>query len=133
MTFFHVTTGEPGSLRLQGPLSANGIGRVEVLYNGRWGTICDYNWDLRDAKVVCRQLGYKDAVRSLSGGQLSPLSPLPGRLNNVGCTGEEKNITSCSHSELLNSWCLDYRVAGVECSTTGKHKLQSFKILLRYF
>ena len=43
-------------IRLSGTMN-NMQGRVEVCYQGRWGTVCGYSWDFRDAMVACRQLG----------------------------------------------------------------------------
>jgi hypothetical protein len=106
------------SVRLQGPLSENGTGRVEVFYNGQWGTICDHGWDIDNAKVVCRQLGYKDAFRALGG---SDVPDGTGKiwLDDVDCSGTERRLASCSHAGWGNNICQHTEDAGVECLSQG--------------
>jgi len=54
-----------GELRLSdGNESDNSInGRLEILLNGLWGTVCSRNFNLVDANVACKQLGYGNATR----------------------------------------------------------------------
>jgi deleted-in-malignant-brain-tumors protein 1 len=55
-----------GDLRLvKGTVSdpSFSFGRLEIFINGVWGTICDDYFDLIDAYVACKQLGYSGAIR----------------------------------------------------------------------
>ena len=90
-------------------------GRVEVYYNGEWGTVCDDRWDLNDAQVVCRQLGFGLALAART---MSYYGQGSGEiwLDNVNCIGTELTIENCSH----NGWgienCAHREDAGVKCA-----------------
>ena len=104
---------------MQGPSSANGAGRVEVFFAGQWGTICGDYWGINDARVVCRQLGYLNAVRARRK-RYVPGSSRKIWLDNVHCMGSEQNLASCSHNGWGINNCRRGRDAWVECSSTGK-------------
>ena len=51
---------EEGSVRLVDGIQGEFEGRVEVCLHGVWGSVCNTEWDVEDARVVCRELGYSD-------------------------------------------------------------------------
>ncbi|KFQ19758.1 Deleted in malignant brain tumors 1 protein, partial [Mesitornis unicolor] len=90
-------------------------GRVEVLHNGIWGTICDDQWDLQEAKVVCRQLGCGNAV---SAPPESKYGEGKGQiwLSDVNCTGTEASLAECEAKPWGHNICNHVEDASVECS-----------------
>ncbi|KAK3520148.1 hypothetical protein QTP70_016255 [Hemibagrus guttatus] len=99
-------------------------GRVGILYDGQWGTVCDDDWDLNDAEVMCRQLGCGKAVTAHQNAHFGQGSG-PIWLNNVQCSGNESSITQCSHSVFASHNCIHGEDAGVTCSGTEKQRISS--------
>ncbi|XP_038068377.1 deleted in malignant brain tumors 1 protein-like isoform X4 [Patiria miniata] len=96
-------------------------GRVEVLINGVWGTVCDDSWGLSDAMVVCRQPDLGEALSAPLNAHFGQGSG-PIVMDDVGCTGSETQLYSCSFTENHN--CGHSEDAGVICSGSSASSYQ---------
>ena len=85
-------------------------------YNGAWGTICDNSWDLNDAHVVCRSLGYIAAVAYKSDAYYGQGSGNVW-LETFYCDGSESSIADCKNLDWGNNLCSHNRDAGVICAS----------------
>ena len=74
----------------------NTEGRVEVIYNDEWGTVCDDYWSNGDGNVACTQMGYPGAERvfwnSHFGGAARGTKMW---LDNLQCVGDEDDLLEC--------------------------------------
>ena len=99
-------------------------GYVEGLgANGQWGGICDDNFDINDAHVVCKMLGYPLAAGVLA---FSTAAAFYGTapsgnnfvLDDLVCTGNEASVFDCPHNGEWIENCKAADIAGVHCATS---------------
>jgi hypothetical protein len=96
---------------------SHNAGRVEVYYQRKWWIVCDDYWDINDARVVCKQLGFPDAEIALENSYFgSGIGQI--LLDDVKCRGDEPSLFLCKHSGVENHNCARSEIAGVRCNGT---------------
>ena len=111
LTFFSVR------VRLGGSSRAN-EGYVEALgSNGVWGGICDDEWGINDANVVCHMLGYPSATAYFKAQSAFGQGPSGSRfvLDNLHCIGTESSVFDCQGNSEWSHDCSASEIAGVKC------------------
>ncbi|CAG9760152.1 unnamed protein product [Ceutorhynchus assimilis] len=103
-------------------------GNVEILYKGTWGAVCDDEWDLTEASVVCKQLGYQNNNAQPTSNSYFGKPKRKFWMDNVFCDGSERELSNCRFDGWGKSDCSDSEAAGVIClqvvenSTNKEHK-----------
>ncbi|XP_029453781.1 HHIP-like protein 1 isoform X2 [Rhinatrema bivittatum] len=107
---------QSGTVRLVDGQGRTGQGRVEIFINGAWGTVCDDLWNVKAAAVVCRQLGFPSVIRASTQSEFGEGLSLQILLDDVQCTGKERNLLECKHANVGTHNCSHQEDAGVVCS-----------------
>ena len=86
-------------------------------FNYSWSGVCDDNFGLQDANVICKMAGYPlGAISAVIQSKLGHGSPSNQfLLDQLNCAGTEENIFECPHAGLSNHNCKAHEWAGVVC------------------
>ncbi|XP_054086294.1 uncharacterized protein LOC105212916 isoform X2 [Zeugodacus cucurbitae] len=103
----------PIKYRLQGGPSPN-EGRLEVRYRGEWGTVCDDDFGLKEAQVMCNSMGFYGTTTIVKN-KYGPGSG-PIWLDQVSCYGNETTLDQCNHFTWGEHNCNHTEDVGLKCT-----------------
>lgn len=105
---------EEGAIKLVGGREEH-EGNVEIFHNGKWGNICDDEWDKYEADIVCKQLNYHLGGKATHSGAFGN-ARRKFWMDNLFCTGKEKELSECRFDGWGQSDCDHSEAAGVVCT-----------------
>ena len=90
-----------------------------------WDVINSHNiplYHFHHISVVCRQLGFGDALRAYTGSYFGGVdTSIPIHLDEVQCSASDHYVSECRHNGWGNNDCRHTEDAGVAC--TGSSRL----------
>ena len=98
-------------------------GRVEIMYQDEWGSVCDDYFTDLSAEVICRQLGFTGGVTRYNAYFQQATGPI--WMDDVGCTGQERGLGECWHDGWGKSDCCHGDDVGVICE--DRNACKNFK------
>ena len=104
----------PPKVRLVGGTRIN-ESRVEVLYKGAYGTVCDDSWDDRDAASVCRMLGLSGGTAFQGNSHRYGSGTGVILLDSIRCIGNKTSLFDFPHIGNGITFCSHSEDAGVSC------------------
>jgi len=91
-------------------------GRLEILHNGGWGTVCGDFFSTVETRVVCRMLGFASGTKIDNSNYTTSAGPI--WLDDVRCSGAERDISECSHSGWAVHNCQHREDVAISCVDT---------------
>ncbi|XP_070685412.1 scavenger receptor cysteine-rich type 1 protein M130-like [Pempheris klunzingeri] len=96
-------------------------GRLEVKSDQLWSSVCEDDFDLQDAEVVCRELGC--GAPSALQGALYGEGEAPVRSTEFLCDGQESALLDCGSSDSAADTCSSGKAVGLTCSELDNIRL----------
>ena len=106
-----------------GPSPSEGV--IEVFHHGKWGTICELNGEHSYADLVCKQLGFPQALNVAISDPKNHKQTGPIMLSNVMCSEMEKYLSECTHNGWFVHDCDHSTDVSVTCDR-GKFDINCF-------
>ena len=101
-------------------------GRLEIYYNGAWGTICDDYWNKNNADVACRALGFVASVEDFNRYRTAYFAPGTEEqeivLDDLNCNGDESGLLECPSGQPGPGFhnCRHSEDVGLRCLKVGQ-------------